>query len=114
MLGLVWRNARWFRDQEIALVEGIGDQIGTAMERDQLTASLATEARAARTLRRRSNHWPGARDSRAMEIALKWRDTQTSVMIQGESGTGKKFGNLIHFNSGREDKPHQTQLRRDS
>jgi len=27
-----------FRDQEIALVEGIADQIGTALERDQLTA----------------------------------------------------------------------------
>jgi len=44
---------------------------------------------------------------RAMELALSVADTQTSVMIQGESGTGKELlANLIHFNSGREDKPY--------
>jgi len=44
---------------------------------------------------------------RAMELALNVADTQTSVMIQGESGTGKELlANLIHFNSGREDKPY--------
>src|SRR5438309_6641411 len=41
LLGLVWSETRdKFKDQEIALVEGIADQIGTALERDQLSAEV--------------------------------------------------------------------------
>ncbi|HTF37541.1 MAG TPA: GAF domain-containing protein, partial [Blastocatellia bacterium] len=37
LLGLVWSAARGgFQDHEVELVEGIADQIGTALERDQL------------------------------------------------------------------------------
>src|SRR5213075_1909354 len=43
----------------------------------------------------------------AIELALNVADTNTTVLIQGESGTGKELvANLIHFNSGREDKPY--------
>ena len=109
LLGLVWSESRdGFRDQEIALVEGIADQIGTALERDQLTAEVL---RLKHALHERYGEdriigqAPAIR--RAMELALNVADTQTSVMIQGESGTGKELlANLIHFNSGREDKPY--------
>jgi DNA-binding NtrC family response regulator len=44
---------------------------------------------------------------RAIELGLNVADTTTTVLVQGESGTGKELlANLIHFNSGREDKPY--------
>ena len=109
LLGLVWSESRdQFKDHEIALVEGIADQIGTALERDHLSAEVM---RLKSVLHERYGEdriigqAQGIR--RAMELALSVADTQTSVLIQGESGTGKELlANLIHFNSGREDKPY--------
>jgi DNA-binding NtrC family response regulator len=44
---------------------------------------------------------------RAIEMALNVAGTNTTVLVQGESGTGKELlANLIHFNSGRENKPY--------
>jgi DNA-binding NtrC family response regulator len=44
---------------------------------------------------------------RAIELALNVADTATTVLVQGESGTGKELiANLIHFNSGRENRPY--------
>ncbi|HEX5966432.1 MAG TPA: GAF domain-containing protein, partial [Pyrinomonadaceae bacterium] len=41
LLGLVWSEAReGFDEHEVQLVEGIADQIGTALERDQLSAEI--------------------------------------------------------------------------
>jgi two-component system response regulator HydG len=48
---------------------------------------------------------PGIR--RAIELALNVANTQTSVLIQGASGTGKElFANLIYYNSERKNKPY--------
>jgi DNA-binding NtrC family response regulator len=109
LLGLVWSAAReGFEDHQVSLVEGIADQIGTALERDQLSAEVmrlksALHERHAED--RIIGQAPGIR--RAIELALNVADTQTSVLIQGESGTGKELlANLIHFNSGREDQPY--------
>lgn len=109
LLGLVWSELRdGFRDHEIALVEGIADQIGTALERDHLSAEvmrLKTALHERYGEDRIIGQAPAIR--RAIELALSVADTQTSVLIQGESGTGKELlANLIHFNSGREDKPY--------
>src|SRR5438128_4134951 len=109
LLGLVWSEPRdQFKDQEIALVEGIADQIGTALDRDQLSAEVM---RLKHALHERYGEdriigqAPAIR--RAIELALNVADTQTSVLIHGESGTGKELlANLIHFNSGREDQPY--------
>src|SRR5438128_4185547 len=109
LLGLVWSEPRdQFKDHEIALVEGIADQIGTALERDHLAAEVM---RLKSVLHERYGEdriigqAPAIR--RAIELALSVADTQTSVMIQGESGTGKELiANLIHLNSGRENKPY--------
>ena len=109
LLGLVWSQAReGFEDQEVALVEGIADQIGTALERDQLSAEIM-QLRSALHERyceeRIIGQTPAIR--RAIELALSVADTQTTVLIEGESGTGKELlANLIHFNSGREDHPY--------
>jgi transcriptional regulator with GAF, ATPase, and Fis domain len=109
LLGFVWSQQREpFKDHEIALVEGIGDQIGTALERDHLSAEIMRlkSALHERYGEERIIGQAGA-IRRAIELAVNVADTQTSVLIQGESGTGKELlANLIHFNSGREDQPY--------
>ena len=108
LLGFVWGEDREvsFEKHEIALVEGISDQIGTALERDQLSAEIMRLKSA--LLQKQSEiigQAPAIR--RAMELALNVADTNTTVLVQGESGTGKELiANLIHYNSGRENKPY--------
>ncbi|MDX6528558.1 MAG: two-component system, NtrC family, response regulator AtoC [Blastocatellia bacterium] len=109
LLGLVWSEPRdQFKDHEVALVEGIADQIGTALERDHLSAEVMRLKSALHERYGQDRIIGQARGiRRAMELALSVADTQTSVLIQGESGTGKELlANLIHFNSGREDQPY--------
>ncbi|MFV0388036.1 MAG: sigma 54-interacting transcriptional regulator [Pyrinomonadaceae bacterium] len=109
LLGFVWNKEteKGFKDHEIALVEGIADQIGTALERDHLSAEIM---RLKNELNERNSsriigQAPNIR--RAVELAFTVADTTTTVLIQGESGTGKELiANLIHYNSGREDKPY--------
>src|SRR2546425_2233111 len=109
LLGLVWSEARaGFQDHEVALVEGIADQVGTALERDQLSAEVM-HLRSALHERYGEERIIGqtAAIRRAIELALSVADTQTTVLIEGESGTGKEvLANLIHYNSGREDQPY--------
>ncbi len=109
LLGFVWSEEpeQGFEDHEIALVEGIADQIGTALERDQLSAEVMRlkselyERHQSRIIGQAPNI------TRSIELALNVADTNTTVLIQGESGTGKELiANLIHFNSGREEKPY--------
>jgi transcriptional regulator with GAF, ATPase, and Fis domain len=109
LLGLVWSEPRdQFKDHEVSLVEGIADQIGTALERDHLSAEIMRLKSALHERYGQDRIIGQARAiRRAMELALSVADTHTSVLIQGESGTGKELlANLIHVNSGREDKPY--------
>jgi DNA-binding NtrC family response regulator len=102
LLGLVWSEPRQgFQDHEVALVEGIADQIGTALERDQLSAevmrlrSVLTEHETEAQI---IGQAPEIR--RAVELALNVANAPTTVLILGESGTGKELiANLIHYNS---------------
>ena len=106
LLGFVWSKEISFEQHDVALVEGIADQIGTALERDQLSAEVM---RLKSELYQRQSEIIGQAPSirRAIELALNVADTTTTVLIQGESGTGKELlANLIHFNSGREEKPY--------
>jgi len=109
LLGFVWSKEleRGFEDHEVALVEGISDQIGTALERDQLSAEIMRlkselyERNTSRIIGQASNI------RRSIELGLNVADTSTTVLILGESGTGKELiANLIHYNSGREDNPY--------
>ncbi len=109
LLGFVWSEEleNGFQDNDVALVEGISDQIGTALERDQLSAEvmrLKSELHE-RNTSRIIGQAPNIR--RAIDLALNVADTNTTVLIQGESGTGKELiANLIHYNSGRENKSY--------
>ncbi len=109
LLGFVWSGERdnGFEAHEIALAEGIADQIGTALERDQLSAEIMRLK--SQLYERHTSEIIGqaAPIRRAIELALNVADTATTVLIQGESGTGKELlANLIHYNSGRENKPY--------
>ena len=106
LLGFVWSKPTNFGAHDIALVEGIADQIGTALERDQLSAEVM---RLKSELVQKQSEIVGQAEPirRSIELALNVADTSTTVLIQGESGTGKELlANLIHFNSGRENKPY--------
>ena len=106
LLGFVWSTEGAFADHDVALVEGIGDQIGTALERDQLSAEVM---RLKAELHQRSSEIVGQAPviRRAMELGMNVAGTNTTVLIHGESGTGKElFANLIHYNSPRADKPY--------
>ncbi len=106
LLGFVWSTQTVFNVHDIALVEGIADQIGTALERDQLSAEVM---RLKSELVQRHSEIVGQSPPvrRAIELAFNVADTTTTVLIQGESGTGKELlANLIHYNSGREDGPY--------
>jgi len=109
LLGFVWSERRdAFDEHEIELVEGIAVQIGTALERDQLSAEvmrLRNVLHERRAEDRIIGQAPAIR--RAIELALNVADTQTSVLIQGESGTGKELlANLIHYNSRQKEGPY--------
>jgi two-component system response regulator AtoC len=106
LLGFVWSKETVFDEHDIALVEGIADQIGTALERDQLSAEIM---RLKSQLNQRNSEIVGQAASiqNAIRLALSVADTKTGVLISGESGTGKELlANLIHINSGRGDKPY--------
>ena len=109
LLGFVWGDEReGFDEHEVALVEGIALQIGTALERDQLSAEVM-RLRSVLHERRAEDRIIGQAPAirRAIELALNVADTQTSVLIQGESGTGKELlANLIHYNSRRKEGPY--------
>ena len=109
LLGFVWGEemAKPLSDHDVALVEGISDQIGTALERDQLSAEIMRLKSALH--QRHTSEIIGQAPTirRAIELGLNVADTNTTVLIQGESGTGKELlANLIHYNSGRENKPY--------
>lgn len=105
LLGFVWSKQSTFEDHDVALIEGIADQIGTALERDQLTAEVM-KLKSQLHVRQSEiiGQAPGIR--RAVELALNVADTSTTVLVTGESGTGKELiANLIHYESPRRDKP---------
>lgn len=107
LLGFVWSKETSFDEHDIALVEGIADQIGTALERDQLSAEVMRLK--SELVQRQQSEMIGQAPPlrRAIELALSVADTDTTVLIQGESGTGKELlANLVHLNSGRESKPY--------
>ncbi|HTH51097.1 MAG TPA: sigma 54-interacting transcriptional regulator, partial [Pyrinomonadaceae bacterium] len=104
LLGFVWSKQSTFEDHDIALIEGIADQIGTALERDQLSAEVM---KLKSQLHQRQSEIIGQAPAirRAVELALNVADTSTTVLVTGESGTGKELiANLIHYNSPRRDK----------
>jgi len=109
LLGFVWGEPREaFDEHEVALVKGIADQIGTALERDQLSVEVM-RLRSALHERHAEDRIIGQSPAilRARELALNVADTQTSVLIQGESGTGKELlANLIHYNSRQKEGPY--------
>ena len=109
LLGFVWGEDRVkpLENHDVVLVEGIADQIGTALERDQLSAEIMRLKSVLYERHTSEIIGQAAPIRRAVKLALTVADTNTTVLINGESGTGKELlANLIHYNSGRENKPY--------
>jgi two-component system response regulator HydG len=107
LLCLVWYAARHrFSDIEVRLAEGIASQIAIAMQREQLSAEIL---RLRRELNRQtSNILVGCSEKirQISEMALKVADTSTTVLLEGETGTGKEvIATLIQQNSSRATRP---------
>lgn len=106
LLGFVWSKQSSFSEHDVALVEGIADQIGTALERDRLSAEVM---RLRAELNQRQSEIIGQSPilRRAIELATNVAGTEATVMITGESGTGKELiANHIHLNSDRRDRAY--------
>ncbi len=106
LLGFVWSRREKFEDHDVALIEGISNQIGTALERDQLSTEVM---RLRSELHQKQSEIVGQAPAirRAIELGLNVADTNTTVLLLGESGTGKELmANLIHYHSGRENGPY--------
>ncbi|MBX3293115.1 MAG: sigma 54-interacting transcriptional regulator [Acidobacteria bacterium] len=106
LLGFVWSTRSAFEEHDIALIEGIADQIGTALDRDQLSTEVM-RLRSELSQRQQTEIVGQAPEMRrAIEMALNVAGTDSTVLITGESGTGKELiANLIQRNSGRERAP---------
>jgi transcriptional regulator with GAF, ATPase, and Fis domain len=106
LLGFVWSTRSAFEEHDIALIEGIADQIGTALDRDQLSTEVM-RLRSELSQRQQTEIVGQAPEMRrAIEMALNVAGTDSTVLITGESGTGKELiANLIQRNSGRERTP---------
>ena len=97
LLGLVWSEARaGFDDHEVALVEGIADQIGTALERDQLSAEVM-HLRSALHERYGEDRIIG--QTPAIRRAMEWTSvlpTPKKRSCPANPGRGKHSCQLIH------------------
>ena len=93
LLGFVWGEDRVkpLENHDVALVEGIADQIGTALERDQLSAEIMRLKSELHERHTSEIIGQAAPIRRAVELALNVADTNTTVLINGESGTGKEL-----------------------
>lgn len=108
ILALVWADARArLSDYDAALLSGIASQIAIALEKDRLAAEVMRLKRELNDVR--SNEriiGSSAKMRRAIEMALSVADSPTTVLITGESCTGKELiASLIQFNSRRTSRP---------
>jgi len=108
VLVLVWSEShRPFTDFELKLAEGIASQIAIAMEREQLSAEVLQLRRELKG-RQANNVMIGSSDKirQLIENALNVADTSSTVLLEGETGTGKEvLAVFIQQNSSRRDGP---------
>lgn len=108
LLALVWTETRRpFTDFEVKLAEGIASQIAIAMEREQLSAEVLQLRRELKG-KKANNVMIGSSDKirQIIEMALNVADTNSTVLLEGETGTGKEvLATLIQSNSSRKDGP---------
>ncbi|MBI4851578.1 MAG: sigma 54-interacting transcriptional regulator [Acidobacteria bacterium] len=108
ILVLVWSETRRrFTDFEVKLAEGIASQIAIAMEREQLSAEVLQLRRELKG-RQASNVMVGSSDKirQLIEKALNVAETSSTVLLEGETGTGKEvLATFIQQNSLRKDGP---------
>jgi len=108
-LNLFWtRKRKRFNFYEFELIKGITNQTSIILEKEQLTSEVL----------RLRNELKGAKASKmilgnsekikkCIEMALYVADSNTTVLLQGESGVGKELiADLIHYSSSRQTQPY--------
>ena len=109
---LLWEKPQQsFVKEEAALSLGIADQLAIALSKARLSAEVL---RLRRELEHAHTHPSGAgfvgksdNVMRCVQMALYVADSYTTVLLQGESGSGKEMmADLIQSHSSRKDKPY--------
>ncbi len=109
---LLWEKPQQsFVKEEAALALGIADQLAIALSKARLSAEVL---RLRRELEHAHTHhsgvgFVGKSDNvmRCVQMALYVADSYTTVLLQGESGSGKEMmADLIQSHSSRKDKPY--------
>ncbi|NJM53822.1 MAG: GAF domain-containing protein [Blastocatellia bacterium] len=98
LLGFVWGTDRenGFEDHEVALVEGIADQIGTALERDQLSAEVMRLKKRTSSKTSKRNYRSGCHDSSGNRTRLKRRRHYYNRFNQRRKRNGKRATRQSH------------------
>ncbi len=108
-INLIWLRERApFSPYEVDLIEGIASQAATVLERDWLTAEVLRLQRELKGVRA-SEMIIGIspRLKRCVELALQVAESSASVLIEGDSGTGKELiADLVQQHSTRQHKPY--------
>src|SRR5262249_6878629 len=109
---LLWTEPQqMFRKEDTDLALGIADQLGIAISKARLSAEVI---RLRRELEHAQSEQPvagfvGKSDNvmRCVQMAAYVADSYTTVLLQGESGSGKEMmADLIQSRSSRADKPY--------
>ncbi len=108
-LNLVWNTKKdTFKPHEVELVSGITNQMAVVLEKNRLSSELILLKRELTGISA-SEMIVGVskKIEKCVEMALSVIDSDATILLEGETGTGKELiANLIQKNGNQKDKPY--------
>lgn len=108
-LNLIWSTQKdTFKPHEVELVSGITSQMAVVLEKNRLSSELVLLRRELTGISA-SEMIVGVskKIEKCVEIALSVIDSDVTILLEGETGTGKEIiADFIQKNSNRRDKPY--------